>query len=166
LQLEGGFKDAEHWGPYGPEAVRFRELPPQLKQMQPTGTQDEQGDEGRRRALEAATVARAEGGDWSSISRYLRESPAAGPMRPEQRRLAEELRSRDVSDARYAHGTEPVPLDAGLAGMCASLIFRAESLPRIKRKNPALSVSEQEGGVGLGLGLGRGKRYRLQAGAA
>ncbi len=58
--------------------------------MLPTGV-DEQGDEGRRRALEAATVARAEGGDWSSIAQYLRESPSAGPLRPEELQIVDGL---------------------------------------------------------------------------
>jgi hypothetical protein len=90
MKLQGGLMDAEHWGPYGVWFSEARDLPPQIKQMQPTGL-DALGDEGRKRALEAATVARAEGRDWSSIAQYLRESPAPGPLRPEERRKAEEL---------------------------------------------------------------------------
>jgi hypothetical protein len=132
--LQGGHKDAEHWGPYGPISLGPRDLPPQLKQMQPTGM-DAQGDEGRRQALEAATVARAEGGDWSSIAQYLRESPAAGPLRQEERQMAERMSSISHSNRRRAE-----PFDARMAGVCASWVYHQENFARVLRKHPELTV--------------------------
>ena len=144
LQLEGGHKDAEHWGPYGHRPMGPRNLPPQLKQMQPTGL-DEQGDEGRRRALEAATVARAEGGDWSSIAQYLRESPAAGPMRREECEFFEEVTADGMTYSNFrkwvATQRAPEPLDGEMANQLAAWVFIVEIRPRLTRAYPALTVS-------------------------
>ncbi len=95
LTYQRGWKDAEHWGVYGPVELGSLDLHPELQQMQPTGRLgSEQGDEGRKRALEAATVARAEGGDWGGIAQSLRESPGAGPrMQPAERALVERART-------------------------------------------------------------------------
>ncbi len=120
LLLQGGYKDAEHWGPYGPLLLRFRDLPPQLQQMQPTGL-DEQGDEGRRQALEAATVARAEGGDWSSIAQYLRESPAAG-LRQEERKIVEMTRDMGGSVAPIIVSRSAQPFGREMALVCAAQV--------------------------------------------
>jgi hypothetical protein len=133
MQLQGGYKDAEHWGPYGFQCLGPRDLPPQLKQMQPTGL-DEQGDEGRRRALEAATVARAEGGDWSSIAQYLRESPAAGLLRTEERQLADEMSAPGYT----GHRTTPQPFSARY---CGYVVYETENVDRIRRAFPTLTVS-------------------------
>ncbi len=69
--------------------------------MQPTG-RDEQGDEDRRRALEAAVVARAEDNDWSSFREVCAavapcgvggatgSEEAEGHLRQHQRHLQQE----------------------------------------------------------------------------
>ncbi len=141
IRLDGGIKGVESWGPFGPLPVSSRNLPPQLKQMQPTGTHDEQGDEGRLRALEAATVARAEGGDWGSFVQYLRESPAAGPLNSEERFRLEGLRSCNTSDNRnIGNCKSPVPFDASFTEASASTVYEAENFPRILRAHPGLKV--------------------------
>jgi hypothetical protein len=145
MKLQGGDLDAKHWGLYGHQYLYSRDLPPQLKQMQPSGV-DAQGDEGRLRALEAATVARAEGGDWSSIARYLRESPAAGPLRPEERRKVEEnAQLRSGPEVDLFSGSSPVPLEAWLLEFCARILYLAETVPRMRARYPALSVRPLSG---------------------
>ncbi len=135
MQVGGGIKDAEHWGPYGPQYLDPRDLPPRLKQMQPTGL-DEQVDEGRRRALEAATVARAEGQDWSSIAQYLRESPVSGPLCPEERLMAERMRT---AVSRHNMTAQPFNTD-----MHAFFVYRAENFERVTRTHPGLMVGSWE----------------------
>jgi hypothetical protein len=123
-----------------------RDLPPQLKQMQPTGQGDEQGDEGRRRALEAATVARAEDDDWSSIAQSLRESPGAvGPLRSEERRMAVELTARVTvsmasSSINSSSSSRSIPLDPEMLYISAMRVYSAENHFRLLRKYPSLGV--------------------------
>jgi hypothetical protein len=157
LKSQGGYKDAEHWGKYGAQMLGDRNLPPQLKQMQPTGRRDEQGDEGRRRALEAATVARAEGDDWGSIAQSLRESPGAvGPLRSEERRQAEELHTIEAPSSVNA-SSRPVPFNARLADELAFMVYSQENVARVERKYPALTVRrpaeahQGQGAIGLSL---------------
>jgi hypothetical protein len=147
MKLEGGWKDADHWGVYGPQKASRRDLPPQLKQMQPTGRRDEQGDEGRRRALEAATVARAEGDDWSIIAQHLRESPgaAAGPvLRAKERQVVEKLNAMGgaslASSSSYSRGSSsrPVPLKSVLLERSAFNPYAQEGIHRIMRTFPSL----------------------------
>jgi hypothetical protein len=114
-----------------------RGLPPLLRQMQPTGM-DAHGDEGRRQALEAATVARAEGEDWSSIAQYLRESPPAGSLSSEERQVAERFKSGSGRGSISMTKTDTEPFDAR---ECAPLVHRSENLARVRRAHPHLSVS-------------------------
>jgi hypothetical protein len=141
LQEAEGWRHAEHWGPYGPELLGFRELPSQIKQMQPTGV-DTQGDEGRLQALEAATVARAEGDDWGSIAQYLRESPAAGPLRPEERRMVKESQ-KVQSVMQKLTSMCPVSMEytSKVENQFASMVYLAENRSRIRRRYPQLEVS-------------------------
>ncbi len=139
MQSSKGHKDAEHWGPYGPEILSLRELPSQIKQMQPTGV-DAHGDEGRMQALEAATVARAEGDDLGSIAQYLRESPAAGPLRPEERRLIEH-RGKCASTWLPPTCSIAMEYNAKVENQFACMVYLAENMPRIRRRYPQLKVS-------------------------
>jgi hypothetical protein len=144
MKLEGGIKDADHWGVYGPRTMSSRGLPPQLKQMQPTGRREEQGDEGRRRALEAATVARAEGDDWGSIAQSLRESPgAAGPLSSEERRQAEvQAAARDSWFGNPRISGTPRPFDSELSEELACIVYGQENRHRVLKANAGLSVRQ------------------------
>jgi hypothetical protein len=143
-KLEGGLKDAEHWGVYGPQKLGLTDLPPQLRQMQPTGLVGEQSDEGRRRALEAATVARAEGEDWGSIAQHLRESPGEVlKLRPEERLRVNELDAVRAS-SNTSMSSSPQPLDSELLSGIAFTVYSSENRARVFRKFPMFTVRKRD----------------------